>query len=67
MKDTVRDLGGSPLTDVVKRLESVAALVPGSELPDWLPVTNWAPVFQALLKEAAMEIRTLRALHPERG
>lgn len=48
-------------SDIVVRLQAIAALEPGDGgLPDWLPITNWAPVFRGVCSEAAETITALR-------
>lgn len=49
--------------DIVERLRAIAELKPGNELPDWLPLTHWAPMFSAVCIEAADLITALRKEH----
>lgn len=51
------------MRDVTDRLDEIAALRPGDELPDWLygDRASWAAGMSALLTEARLEIHRLRA------
>jgi hypothetical protein len=61
-KEQSPDIFNQNARSLKERLRAVAALKPGDELPDWLPVQNWAPIFSHLCTEAADKIEALELL-----
>ena len=60
----IRQHEGQKVMDILEKLEKMAVLPQGSEMPEWLsadPFLSWDVPLRKLFYDAAEEIRTLRA------